>query len=672
MATLPKQVCERGVDTRRLSGASVRQCELPIEMLVQVGTWLPVATLPSFRRTSQRFLNSALKLFERDSALASAFNAHLSGLLQGSNDKRVRVMVRVRPHPGDAHRSVVVERNRISCASVDPGPDGDETSFFFNKAFDRSASQSEVWGYLASPVMRSLLRREHCCLLAYGQTGSGKTHTMFGHIDTESGAGIAYRAVSAVGRLLQTSKFGIGELGETPLRVEFSFLEVYNEKVYDLLADQRPVPLRSERKVLQPATKYTGALYSKEEIVVPVGLTRRKVDSCRIEEQVRSWLTEGAATRTIGKTVFNPRSSRSHAVATLHIIWRGEELPVQNEHCGRNEQSRASAPSARSVSASSMAFSPPARAGRQSTGSMTPTMSTEETRLYLVDLAGSERAGQYALSDHQLKEGVNINKSLSTLGRVVGALSRGRGEHVPYRDSTLTWLLSDAITGRNARAFMVAAVHPAHPAETLSTLRYAQQYSALQSDVSSKIPKLAAEVRNFGREIDAMRFRFSSMLQSFSGSEVWTRDTIIQRVVRVRRDAHQLFNGHPYLEWIDAHKSRLGLRDLGVIRTEVDRPEPRAEDQDADGRRVQPITDVELEDVPEPSVEVVYAGRHGRPAKVLWFVLSALEEVPPPSQIGQRLEELENAEVRYQRMQCQLRSAKELFAAQQKTWMETA
>merc|ERR1712124_120662 len=120
---------------------------------------------------------------------------------------------------------------------------------------------------------------------------------------------------------------------------------------------------------------------------------------------------------------------------------------------------------------------------------------------YLVDLAGSERAGQYALSQEQLKEGVNINQSLSTLARVVSTLASGKGEHVPYRDSTLTWLLSDAITGRSARAFMIAAVHPAHQAETLSTLRYAQQYSTLQSNLSTSIPKMASEVRDLQRRV---------------------------------------------------------------------------------------------------------------------------------------------------------------------------
>ncbi|CAK9033262.1 unnamed protein product [Durusdinium trenchii] len=137
-----------------------------------------------------------------------------------------------------------------------------------------------------------------------------------------------------------------------------------------------------------------------------------------------------------------------------------------------------------------------------------PNSSTRETRVYLVDLAGSERAGMHALAPEQLKEGEHINLSLSALGRVVGALASGKCEHVPYRDSALTWLLKDAITGSSARVCMVAAVHPAHPVETASTLRYARQYSALQSTTGSHASQLSSQVRDLQRKVDSLRHAF--------------------------------------------------------------------------------------------------------------------------------------------------------------------
>jgi len=195
--------------------------------------------------------------------------------------------------------------------------------------------------------------------------------------------------------------------------------------------------------VKRAGSKTRATEYSGPARVVARGLSRRTCDLNMLEEQVGDWVHEGASTRTVGKTVFNAHSSRSHAVATIHILW---------------EEGGA------------------------------------ETRMYLVDLAGSERAGQYALSAEQLQQGVNINKSLSTMARVITVLSSGSAEHVPYRDSTLTWLLSDAITGINARTFMVAAINTQHAPETISTLQYAQQYSSLQSN-QEEINKVGATVR---------------------------------------------------------------------------------------------------------------------------------------------------------------------------------
>ena len=93
-----------------------------------------------------------------------------------------------------------------------------------------------------------------------------------------------------------------------------------------------------------------------------------------------------------------------------------------------------------------------------------------------MDLAGSERASKTGAQGEQLKEGANINKSLSTLGNVISALVEGKAAHVPYRDSKLTRLLQDSLGG-NTKTCMVANVGPAdwNYDETLSTLRYANR-----------------------------------------------------------------------------------------------------------------------------------------------------------------------------------------------------
>jgi len=275
--------------------------------------------------------------------------------------------------------------------------------------------------------------------------------------------------------------------GLTP-NVEFSFLEVYNEKVYDLLAGHKQLELASERDVKSAGSKYQATEFSGPARVAAKGLCRRTCDLNKLEEQVADWVHEGASTRTVGKTVFNEHSSRSHAIATIHIVW---------------EEGGA------------------------------------ETRMYLVDLAGSERAGQYALSAEQLKQGVNINKSLSTMARVITVLSSGSAEHIPYRDSTLTWLLSDAITGINARTFMVAAINPKHGAETVSTLQYAQQYSSLQSN-QEEINKAGAKARKALANFQHCRHALKSSLKDTK----WTLATLrAQMLLNQREDAQtrQLF-----------------------------------------------------------------------------------------------------------------------------------
>eukprot|EP00441_Pelagodinium_beii_P037550 CAMPEP_0197627366 /NCGR_PEP_ID=MMETSP1338-20131121/6003_1 /TAXON_ID=43686 ORGANISM="Pelagodinium beii, Strain RCC1491" /NCGR_SAMPLE_ID=MMETSP1338 /ASSEMBLY_ACC=CAM_ASM_000754 /LENGTH=574 /DNA_ID=CAMNT_0043198069 /DNA_START=101 /DNA_END=1823 /DNA_ORIENTATION=+ len=551
-------------------------------------------------------------LLDQDPSLKSDLDTILESLNQG-HDKRVWVGVRLRPQAG-ADR-VTAQKRRVMLKDASSR----ETSFFFNRAFDGSTSQAEIWGSIQAPLMRCMLRREHACLLAYGQTGSGKTHTMFGIPDSEEERGVAFRAIENLGRLLRSQ--APDDVDSAPL-LEFSFLEVYNEKVHDLLNGQQPCSLAGEREELEPGDQYHAPKFSAEERVVVKGLTRRSCDLSCLEQQVGQWLSEGAASRMVGRTVFNPRSSRSHAVATLHIGWRDQNPP-------------------------------------------------KEARLYLVDLAGSERAGQYAIGANQLKEGVNINQSLSTLGRVVGALARGQGEHVPYRDSALTWLLSDAITGQNARAFMIAAVQPAHPAETLSTLRYAQAYSSLQSDLSTKIPKLKLQARALHRHMESTKNAFENLCFEINvngrTSSHWNRQSVRQRMVKVRRGAEYFFKNHPYLRWTDTHDTKATLHMVGVVTAVLEVPPTRDPEDPADGRR---LTHREVAEGEwwSASVQVQYAGRHGYHATLLWFPSDSLEDVLAPSRLRELLMAFEKAETAYLQKQEQLREAQHAFAAQQAEW----
>jgi len=470
--------------------------------------------------------------------------------------------------------------------------------FFFNKVFDVETTQGQVWQDIHPMVRLCMKERKNACLMCYGQTGSGKTHTMFGNPEHPGEEGVAIRAVRALGALLKQHGKSAGKAPE----VELSFLEVYNEKVRDLLGEQKICPLSSKQ----------GRVEAK-------GLTHYKCSLESIEQEVVHWINEGAASRVVGRTVFNPQSSRSHAVATLHIHW----------------------------------------------GSQT-------TRLYLVDLAGSERAGQYALSAQQLKEGSNINKSLSVLGRVVGALARGK-ERVPVRDSTLTWLLSDAIASKEARIFMVAAVQPAHAAETLSTLRYAHNYSMFGShDLDAEVHRLSDSCRQRRHnalpsaqyELDMLLFKFN-----YQGrvAAKWDLATLRNEAVRITLESQALFDSNAFLTWTDAHHGKATLRTVGYVRQSISGRPPPPEADLQDGRRlnVQAGQAVHQSTV----VEVVFPGHNGRSDTVLWCPGEAVARVAVPKALRQAFDHLQRIEDKLSADEGKLADLRQKLAEQQQRWM---
>ncbi|KAI4683912.1 uncharacterized protein J4E84_006752 [Alternaria hordeiaustralica] len=217
----------------------------------------------------------------------------------------------------------------------------------------------------------------------------------------------------------------------TNYHVQVSYFEVYNEHVRDLLTPRTTPPI------------YLKIRESQKDGVYVQGLTEAEVKSYA---DVARLMKIGDMSRTTASTKMNDTSSRSHAVFTIRL--------------------------------------------KQITHSLLSDETIERTaRMRLVDLAGSERAKSTEATGARLKEGGQINKSLTTLGRVIAALAdprrhgaKGRRprEVVPYRDSVLTWLLKDSLGG-NSKTAMVACIAPADYDETLSTLRYADQAKRIRT-----------------------------------------------------------------------------------------------------------------------------------------------------------------------------------------------
>lgn len=133
-----------------------------------------------------------------------------------------------------------------------------------------------------------------------------------------------------------------------------------------------------------------------------------------------------------------------------------------------------------------------------------------------MDLAGSERQASTGATGARLREGANINKSLTTLGKVIAALAsasndkkRNKDDHIPYRDSVLTWLLKESLGG-NSKTAMIAAISPADYEETLSTLRYADAAKKIKTHAIVNEDPNAKLIRELKEELQLLRSRVAS------------------------------------------------------------------------------------------------------------------------------------------------------------------
>lgn len=251
--------------------------------------------------------------------------------------------------------------------------------------------------------------------------------------------------------------------------VRVSYFEVYNEHVRDLFQPRTDPP--SYLKIRESPSE---GPYVKD-------LTEIQVKSY---SEILKYMRMGDSSRTVASTKMNDTSSRSHAVFTIML--------KQIHHDYRTDET------------------------------------TERlARIRLVDLAGSERAKATEATGARLREGGNINKSLTTLGRVIAALadskasrqgSRGRRDVVPFRDSILTWLLKDSLGG-NSKTAMIACIAPSDYDETLSTLRYADQAKRirLQATVNQDHVSSAekdAQIAEMQETIRGLRWTLSQQQQS--------------------------------------------------------------------------------------------------------------------------------------------------------------
>lgn len=353
------------------------------------------------------------------------------------------------------------------------------------------AHQEDVYNSLGEEFLDHNFEGYHTCIFAYGQTGSGKSYTMMG---TPDQPGLIPRTCEDLFERIDAAQ---NEDSNIAYNVRVSYFEVYNEHVRDLLV---PVVPNAPPNYLKIRESPTEGPYVKDLTEVPV----------RNINEILRYMKNGDQSRTTASTKMNDTSSRSHAVFTIML--------KQIHH----------------------------------------DMETDETterssRIRLVDLAGSERAKSTEATGARLREGSNINKSLTTLGRVIAALadpkalrSGKRKDIVPYRDSILTWLLKDSLGG-NSKTAMIACIAPSDYDETLSTLRYADQAKRIRTraivnqdhistaERDAQIAAMAEEIRKLQLSVsDSQQQKKNAKEAEERLEEYQTRVATMQRMMEER------------------------------------------------------------------------------------------------------------------------------------------
>ncbi|XP_066936816.1 osmotic avoidance abnormal protein 3-like isoform X1 [Clytia hemisphaerica] len=357
----------------------------------------------------------------------------------------VKVIVRCRPlntREKNLKCQTIVQMDSSigQCRLLKPGEKDSATpkAFTFDGVFYTDSITESIYSDICFPLVEGCVEGYNGTVFAYGQTGCGKSFTMQGIEDPPTQRGIIPRAFEHIFESIQVAD-------NTKFLVHASYLEIYNEEIRDLLS-------KDNKKKLDIKEHPDRGVYVKDLSLVP----------CHNSKDMDNVMNKGSSNRSVGATLMNADSSRSHSIFTI-FVETCETGTDGEEHI---------------------------RAGK----------------LNLVDLAGSERQAKTGAEGSRLKEATKINLSLSALGNVISALVDGKSKHIPYRDSKLTRLLQDSLGG-NTKTLMVACISPAdnNYDETLSTLRYANRAKNIKNKPKINEDPKDALLRQYQDEITVLK-----------------------------------------------------------------------------------------------------------------------------------------------------------------------
>ncbi|KAI5865387.1 kinesin-domain-containing protein [Durotheca rogersii] len=338
----------------------------------------------------------------------------------------IRVMCRIKP-PADSDRDALIQFNpraseldeeKIDGITIpteredfrEPGKmiPGKPKEFNFERVFDDRCTNKDVFDEI-SQLVQSVMDGKKVCIFCYGQTGSGKTYTM-SRREGDGDNGIIPRTQAMIFGEVERLK-GLG----WEYTIEGGYLEVYQDRLYDLLASRNSKP----------------EALTVEAVGEELSIRGHSFTLLQEERDLEAMIGAADANRHVAATAMNDRSSRSHSILVLKV--RG----VQRGPAGE-------------------------------------ALKTRRGTLNLIDLAGSETPDR-ARGDQVYQEGVQINMSLSYLRTVLSSLGQGRTEGVDFRSYTLTQLLRPSL-GKGCRTLMFVMVSPLkdNESETIRSLEFAR------------------------------------------------------------------------------------------------------------------------------------------------------------------------------------------------------
>ncbi|CAH1793752.1 unnamed protein product [Owenia fusiformis] len=393
----------------------------------------------------------------------------------------VKVAVRVRPFSQrelDNHAELIIDMQGPTTLLTNPKkPKADPQRFTFDHSYwshdeyeetssgyleptsttSKYTDQLTMYKDLGQDMLINAWDGYNCSIFAYGQTGSGKSYSIMGY---GANKGIVPQIVQNLFKDIASK-----ENKDIEHQVTFSMLEIYNERVKDLLSKKK-APAAGLR-IRQSPEKGFYVVNLRE---VPVGGF----------DEVKSRMDEGNKNRTIGRTKMNETSSRAHTIVCINFKQNRIHEKV-TKYCSIN----------------------------------------------LVDLAGSENQRQTQAEGQRFKESRSINLSLSTLGRVIEDLVQKK-RHIPFNDSVLTKLLKNALEG-NSKTTMIATISPdsENYNQTLSTLRYADRAKSIkttavvnESETSKLVKDLKHEKEILLQELSNMKSARSYERQGYSEEDI--------------------------------------------------------------------------------------------------------------------------------------------------------